>query len=86
MRVVASLLHASHQRCLLSSDGGLAMTPVFSVIGENRDDPDHLLLIGADGQYYQYRLLDGTTTPTDPDDTWVIDPNPLPPETLFGET
>jgi len=61
------------------------MTPVFAVIGENRDDPDCLLLLGADGQYYQYQLPEGIPTPTDPDDTWVFDANPQPPETLLGE-
>jgi hypothetical protein len=47
--------------------------PVFNVVGENRDDPDCLLLLGDDGQHYRYHLLDGTTAPAELDDHWVID-------------
>jgi hypothetical protein len=56
---------------------------IFSVIGENHDDPDRLLLLGTDGQHYQYQLLDGTTSPVDLDDHWVIDPNAPPAEEVL---
>ena len=54
--------------------------PVFNVIGENRDDPDCLLLLGDDGQHYRYHLLDGTTAPAILDEHWVIDTARLPNE------
>ena len=60
------------------------MPNVFAVIGENRDDPDRLLLIGADGQHYQYQLPDGATTPVRPDGDWVLDPNPPSADQMFG--
>jgi hypothetical protein len=45
----------------------------FAVVGENRDDPNQLLLLGADGRHYAYSLSAGDTTPVDPDATWSID-------------
>jgi len=50
-----------------------AIPPVFNVIGENRDDPDCLLLLGDDGEHYRYHLLDGTTDRVNLDDHWLID-------------
>ncbi len=46
---------------------------VFAVVGEHRDDPTWLLLLGSDGQHYAYRLLDGSVLATDPDDAWRFD-------------
>lgn len=60
------------------------MPTVFAVVGENRDDPDRLLLLGADGRHYQYDLPAGTATPVVPDDGWVLDPNPPPADELIG--
>ncbi|MEA2585497.1 MAG: hypothetical protein QOF33_3582 [Thermomicrobiales bacterium] len=60
------------------------MPNVFSVAGENREDPDRLLLIGSDGLHYQYQLPDGITTPVEPDDAWVIDPDVPPVDELIG--
>ncbi len=60
------------------------MPTVFAVVGENRDDPDRLLLVGSDGQHYQYHLPDGTTTPVEPDEGWRFDPNPPPFDDTFG--
>lgn len=57
-----------------AADGEPVVPPVLAVIGENRDDPDRLLLLGDDGRHYQYQLSDGTTLPVIPDDAWVIDP------------
>jgi hypothetical protein len=57
---------------------------VFSAVGEKRDDPDRLLLIGSDGQHYQYRLPDGTTSPVEPDEGWLLDPIPPPIDEVIG--
>jgi hypothetical protein len=61
-----------------------AVPNIFSVIGENENDPDRLLLLGTDGQHYQYQLLDGTTSPVDLDEHWVIDSNAPPVEEVVG--
>jgi hypothetical protein len=53
--------------------GEFAVPPVLAVVGERRDDPDCLLLLGEDGRHYRYQLTDGTTMPVVPDDAWVID-------------
>ena len=50
------------------------MTNVMAVVGERRDNPDLLLLLGDDGHYYEYRLPDGAPTPIEPTDEWLIDP------------
>jgi hypothetical protein len=60
------------------------MTTVFAVVGEHHDDPDRLLLLGSDGQYYQFLLPEEITTPVVPDETWDFDPNPLQVEELTG--
>ena len=49
------------------------MTNVMAVVGERRDDPDLLLLLGDDGNYYEYRLPDGAASPTQPSEEWLID-------------
>ena len=49
------------------------MTNVFAVVGEHRDDPDHLLLLGTDGQLYDHLLPDGPTVPVEPDHRWALD-------------
>ena len=49
------------------------MPTIFAVVGERRDDPDQLLLLGANGQHDAYRLVDGRTTPVVPDTTWTRD-------------
>ena len=43
------------------------MINTFSLVGEHRDDPDRLLLLGDDGRFYGYALPDGPFVPTDPD-------------------
>lgn len=50
-----------------------AMTTVFAAIGEHRDDPDRLLLLGADGHHYAYPLPDGPASPVEPGDEWLVD-------------
>ena len=49
------------------------MTAVFAVVGEHREDPNSLLLLGADGQHYAHRLPDGPITPIEPDEHWTVD-------------
>jgi hypothetical protein len=52
------------------------MPNVLAVVGEHRDDPDHLLLLGEDGNHYDLRLADGATLPLAPEtgDEWLRDP------------
>ena len=51
------------------------MPNILAVVGEHRDDPHHLLLLGEDGQHYDLRLTDGATTPLapEPGDEWLVD-------------
>ncbi len=49
------------------------MAVVFVAVGEHRADPDRLLLLGEDGRFYAHALPDGTTTPVEPSEDWVID-------------
>jgi hypothetical protein len=64
------------------------MPPEFStpptelaVVGENKDDPEQLLCLGPDGNYYAYMLPDGAPEPVEPDDHWNVEP--ASPEELF---
>jgi len=45
----------------------------LAVVGENRDDPEQLLLLGSDGNYYSYSLPDDSTQPVVPDGTWSVE-------------
>ena len=54
------------------------MTTIFAVVGERRDDPLELLLLGDDGQHDAYPLPDGPATPIEPDAAWQVD-RALPP-------
>jgi hypothetical protein len=61
------------------------MTTVFAIVGQHEEDPNRLLLVGDDGQHYQYQLPDGTTTPVVADEEpWQIDALPVPVEELIG--
>jgi hypothetical protein len=51
------------------------MTNCFSVVGEHRDDPDRLLLLGEDGGLYDLPSPDREPTPTRPTDEWTLDPD-----------
>jgi hypothetical protein len=51
----------------------LAMTTIFAVVGERRDDPLELLLLGEDGQHYAYLLPDRPVTSVEPDERWAVD-------------
>jgi hypothetical protein len=45
----------------------------FQVIGELKDNPHNLLLMGDDGQYYAYDLVSGEILPLQADDSWAVD-------------
>jgi hypothetical protein len=49
------------------------MTNEFGLIGERRDDQEHLLLRGGDGQLYDYSLRLDRIAPVEPDDGWMVD-------------
>lgn len=48
----------------------------LAVVGENKNDPSQLLLLGADGHYYAYSLPDGDTKEIDPNDDWEVEATP----------
>lgn len=50
------------------------MATVFSVIGAYPNDPDRLILLGDDGQHYELEPMQGTPTPVEPSEEWLIDP------------
>lgn len=60
------------------------MIDLFAVVGEHRENPNRLLLLGADGQHYDFVLPDGTTVPVEPDDGWIVDENPPAAEEVAG--
>lgn len=41
----------------------------FQVIGELKDDPGHLLLIGDDGSWYDFDIVQVTIKPIEPGDS-----------------
>lgn len=49
------------------------MTVEFQVIGELKDDSGHFLLMGDDGQCYDYDLATNEITPVDVDGSWLVD-------------
>lgn len=54
----------------------------LAVVGENKDDPEQLLLLGSDGNYYAYSLPNGDTQPVQPDDHWSVESES--PQDLFA--
>ncbi|HEU5432773.1 MAG TPA: hypothetical protein VFU81_13990 [Thermomicrobiales bacterium] len=62
-----------------------AMTAVFAVVGERRDDPLELLVLGADGQHYACPLPDGPMTPAEPNEEWRRDQTRPVMEDLIAE-
>jgi hypothetical protein len=60
------------------------MTTIFAVVGERRDDPLELLLLGDDGRHYAYPLPDGPVTPVEPDEAWAVDRRLPPLEELLA--
>jgi len=49
------------------------MTHVFAVIGEHREQPDQLLLLGADGRFYTYVSAEGPPVEVEPTEEWALD-------------
>lgn len=47
----------------------------FTVVGENKDDESELLVLGADGKYYEYDLMREQLSRTEPDDHWQMFPS-----------
>ncbi len=45
----------------------------FQLIGELKDDPHRLLLLGNDGACYAFDTIDGEIAPLEPDDSWAVD-------------
>ena len=45
----------------------------FQVIGELRNNPNHLLLLGDDGRCYCFDVRLDRIAPLDPDDDWAVD-------------
>ncbi len=54
-------------------DGPYVMTNIFNVIGQHREEPSWLLLVGAYGHYYAYATEDAEPREVEPNDQWVID-------------
>ncbi len=48
------------------------MVNVFTVVGEHRHDHARLLVLGADGEYYDYLATRQRLTPVDPDREWRV--------------
>jgi hypothetical protein len=48
----------------------------LAVVGENKDDPEQLLLLGSDGNYYAYNLPAGEPEPVEPDEHWEVESTP----------
>jgi hypothetical protein len=46
----------------------------LAVVGEHKDDPLQLLVMGTDGHYYAWSLPDGETREVEPDETWDMEP------------
>ena len=44
----------------------------FTVVGENKVDSKHLLVVGADGNYYGYFPEREEFVPVEPDDSWLM--------------
>ena len=47
----------------------------FTVVGEHKEDESELLVMGADGKYYEYDLYRDRLSLTEPDEQWEIFPS-----------
>ena len=47
----------------------------FTVVGEHRDDTSHLLVLGADGNYYRYQPARESFAQVEPDARWLVFPD-----------
>ena len=48
----------------------------LAVVGEHKDDPEALLLLGEDGAYYAYSAATDALQPVDPDEQWDVQAAP----------
>lgn len=48
------------------------MTNEFTIIGEHKEDGRKFLVLGADGQYYDYRPEHEDFSPVEPDENWEV--------------
>ena len=46
----------------------------FTIVGEHVEDPAHLLVLGADGAYYDYDPARERMAPTELDEQWLLLP------------
>jgi len=54
--------------------GASEMTNIFAVVCEHRHDPDRLLVIGQDGNAYDYRVPSGQFIQAEPREVdWQVD-------------
>jgi hypothetical protein len=60
---------------------GLTPPTELAVVGESKEDPQRLLLLGEDGNYYAYSLPGGNPRPVEPDESWTVEDDS--PEELF---
>ena len=44
----------------------------LAVVGEHKDDPEELLLLGKDGNYYAYSTATEAILPVEPDEQWDV--------------
>jgi hypothetical protein len=49
------------------------VTNLYAVVGEHHADPNHVLVLGEDGQYYDWDLIAEQTRPVEPGDEWHLD-------------
>lgn len=49
------------------------MTSEFNVVGEHKEDDQHLLVLGDDGQHYDFSLITESFEPVQVDDSWKVD-------------
>lgn len=61
------------------------MAHEYNVIGEHKDDDEHLLVMGDDSQPYDYCLTRETIEPVEIDERWEIDEPQGGAEDLSGE-
>jgi len=60
------------------------MTNIFAVVGEHRADPDRLLVVGQDGNTYDYNVPADQLQPTEPrEEDWQVDISEPDLEQLF---
>ena len=58
---------------------------LYAVVGEHHEDPDHFLVLGEDGQYYDWDLATEQTRPVEPGAEWRLDPEVPTRDAVFEE-